>query len=191
MPDFSKHYFSLLLLGAAALSGCVATEDDVAMTLAMAPTSSVSLPDSVSVLPVPSQAYADAALVLPEDGGEAVSEIAVAAASPATAVTTAKQDRLVAPAPPAAAPTVLESARPPEVEEQVAALSVAEPPKTTLAEAALSLVNLGEPDSPRTEIDRLIEKYAEFYDVPVSLVREWSSARAISGPARPIAAITG
>lgn len=134
------------------------------MTLAMAPTSSVSLPNTVSILPVPSAAYADeefsaTAVVTDPDAEETVAE-----AGPPEPVTTAKQGRVVAKAFPAPPPA-------PKSDEQVAALSVAEPPKTSLAQSALSLVSLGEPQSPRTEIDRLIEKYAELYDVPVALVR--------------------
>jgi len=163
LPDFSR-LCVFLLLGTAALSGCVSSEEDTTMTLAMAPTSSVSLPNTVSILPVPSAAYADeefsaTAVVTDPDAEETVAE-----AGPPEPVTTAKQGRVVAKAFPAPPPA-------PKSDEQVAALSVAEPPKTSLAQSALSLVSLGEPQSPRTEIDRLIEKYAELYDVPVALVR--------------------
>jgi soluble lytic murein transglycosylase-like protein len=134
------------------------------MTLAMAPTSSVSLPETVSILPVPSAAYADEELSAPAIVTDPDAEETVADARPPEPVTTAKQGRVVAKAFPAPPPA-------PKSDEQVAALSVAEPPKTSLAQSALSLVSLGEPQSPRTEIDRLIEKYAELYDVPVALVR--------------------
>lgn len=134
------------------------------MTLAMAPTSSVSLPNTVSILPVPSAAYADEEFSTPAVVIDPDAEETVAEAGPPEPVTTAKQGRVVAKAFPAPPPA-------PKSDEQVAALSVAEPPKTSLAQSALSLVSLGEPQSPRTEIDRLIEKYAELYDVPVALVR--------------------
>lgn len=95
-------------------------------------------------------------------GGQSVLDEAVAAEGQETI---GKQARLASSALPGPAPAL------PKAAERVAALGVAEQPRKSLAQSALSLVSLGQPNSPRTEIDRLIEKYAELYQVPVSLVR--------------------
>ncbi len=151
------------------------------MTLAMAPTSSVSLPDTMMVPSVVSAGYAedaslassdveDQALVSPDGAGDVPADATVSA-MPAEPVTTAKQGRLVARSTPPVSELAVFPAAPPEPEEKVAALAVAEAPRKSLAQSALSLVSLVKPDSPETDIDRLIEKYAELYDVPESLVR--------------------
>lgn len=180
MPDFHRTIRALLLIGAVALTGCASTESDTPVSLNMAPTDgatqddgfAVSLPDSTDVLPTSSGLVAQADAGLP---AEQTSVAAAGQAEPSEPVTTGKQGRVVA------TTTALRTALPqaaamaPEASDgedelKVAALSE-EQPRKSLAQSAISLVSFVKPDEPRNDVDGLIEKYAELYEVPVSLVR--------------------
>lgn len=97
-------------------------------------------------------------------------------AGPSGPMTSGKQGRLVATATALSTALPQKAAMSPEAsadegEVKVAALSVQEQPRKSLAQSAISLVSFVKPDEPRSGVDGLIEKYAELYDVPVSLVR--------------------
>jgi hypothetical protein len=178
LPDFHRPIFALLLFGAFALTGCASTESDTPVSLNMAPTSgatedvgfAVSLPDSTDILPTSSGLVSQADATSPADGAVT----ATAQAEPSDPVTTSKQGRLVA------TTTAMRTALPeknalaPDAKDdgevKVAALGE-EQPRKSLAQSAISLVSFVKPDEPRNDVDGLIEKYAELYEVPVALVR--------------------
>lgn len=133
---------------------------------------SLALPQSVSVPPMHSGADQEADVA----EGQSVSGLEGAQFDLPGPVTTAKQGRLVVPG--AQAPFPVAMAKAPRAgatvvsgDEQVAALAVEEPQRKSLAQSALSLVSFSRPDEPGSNVDRLIEKYAQIYEVPVSLVR--------------------
>jgi len=131
----------------------------------------VELPQTLNVIPTPSQAPVQLAYA---DPGAGAAQMAIAAQAEAFPV---------APPPPdaqqvAALQQALEASVPvPEPAPQgpvrkVASLVSEETEAAgSLARSALSAVGIGEPESPRDEVDRLIEKYAQVYDLPVSFVR--------------------
>ena len=179
MPDFHRPICALLLFSAVALTGCTSTESDAPVSLNMAPTSgatedvgfAVSLPDSTDILPTSSGMVAQSDATAPAADAPVM---AAGQAEPSDPVTSGKQGRLVA------TTTALRTALPEKTalspdatddgEVKVAALSE-EQPRKSLAQSAISLVSFVKPDEPRNDVDGLIEKYAELYEVPVSLVR--------------------
>lgn len=177
MPEFHRPIRALLLLGAVALAGCASTEGDTPVTMSMAPTSaasdggdvSVSLPATMDVVPTRSAFASEAdAVALAADAPVT----AVAQAEPSDPVTNGKQGRLVATT--TALRTGAAASSPAaaggEGEMKVAALGE-ETKRTSLAQSAISLVSFVKPDEPKSDVDGLIEKYANLYDVPVALVR--------------------
>ncbi len=168
MPGFSRAFLVGLALGTTALAGCATSGADVGLGLAEAPGLSseqaFALPDSVSVLPL--SASSDAAELAAAVPPTSRTPLALEEEQRVTAATSEAFPE----APPAPKAMRVAQAEPDLGEATVASLAEEKAEKPNLLEAAFSPATYGLEDT-RGKVDRLIDKYDEFYDVPADLVR--------------------